>query len=181
MTVSYGLSELPIDINAILVTPDPNPDPANSPVTTGEVAIYTTDVDSGIDFSGAPASSPKQYTVTVYLVTEAGTSKTAGADIFQFTVDITDPCFTATIDTSAVVPLTNVAYTIGATADVQTFTYANVVDGMTAGLCPALVWLITNSDGNAYDTNIFTGDTAAGTLTTYQTDRSYAQTYNIKL
>lgn len=73
MTVSSAISTTPNDPTAIQVTPDANPDPANSPVTTGAVAIYTTDVDSGIDFTTTPESTPKQYTVTVFLVTEAGT------------------------------------------------------------------------------------------------------------
>ena len=52
---------------------------------------------------------------------------------------------------------------------------------MTAGLCPALVWLITNSNDTPVSTNIFTANVPGATLSTYQTDRTYAQTYHIKL
>ena len=42
------------------------------------------------------------------------------------------------------------------------------------GLCPTVyTWTLTNQDGSAIDTNIFTFDGTAQTLSTYTTDFAY--------
>ena len=63
----------------------------------------------------------------------------------QFAVDMTDPCFTATIDlSSSVVPELSASYTIGEVADVLQFDFSNI-DGVTI-VCPALTYTLTNQD-----------------------------------
>lgn len=51
--------------------------PSTSAITvnTGSnlVSIHSTDINDGIDSSGGTTSTPKSYTVTIFLVTEGGT------------------------------------------------------------------------------------------------------------
>lgn len=73
---------------------------------------------------------------------------------------MTDPCFSATIDLSYVVPSLTPSYMIGDAADVQQFVFANADDGVTTS-CPTLIFTLTNQDGSAIDASIFTFDSTS--------------------
>lgn len=146
------------------------------------VSIQTTDVDLGIDFSLSPPAPPQSYTVTVFLVTHTGVQMDAANEVAQFQVEITDPCFSATIDLSTgVVPDLAPVYTIGAAADdVQLFAFASADYGL-ALTCPALQFSLAYADGNALDASIFTFSSAEQKLTTSSSDRGAAGTYTLRL
>ena len=100
----------------------------------------------------------------------------------SFNLSITDPCFSATVDlSSGVIPDLSPSYTVGEAEQTQTFTFANIVDSMTAGLCPAFAYDVVMHDDTAIDTALFTFDATAGTLKVVSTDRTIAATYNMKL
>ena len=82
----------------------------------------------------------------IYMITEGGTNQNNGGEQMQFAVDMTDPCFTATIDlSSSVVPISSASYIIGDAADVLQFDFSNIDDGV-AIACPALTYTLTNQD-----------------------------------
>ena len=90
---------------------------------TSQVAIYTTDNQSGIDMTLGTPAPPMTYVLKIYLVTEAGTSKDSSGEVLEISVIMTDPCFSATISLgpggSGVVPSLSPTYTIGDPQDVQ--------------------------------------------------------------
>ena len=107
MTIGYSVNPTPSDANAILVDPG-----------TSTVSVFSNDPLSGLNTIGASTSTPKAYTVSIFMVTEAGTAIDNGIERIQFTVEMTDPCFTATIDlSSGLVPDLSPSYTLGAVAD----------------------------------------------------------------
>lgn len=104
---------------------------------TSEVTIETSDNLSGIDMNLFTPVPPMVYTVTVYMETDAGTKHDTGGEEMSFTVTMTDPCHSATIDLTGVVANLSPSYTIGEVADVQQFIFANADDGVSTS-CPAI-------------------------------------------
>ena len=83
---------------------------------------------------------------------------------FNFQIDMQDPCAlaTLTIDPTTLTANPSYTYTVGATADVQTFLDSKVSSSETDATCPTnFDFTITNRDTTAFDTSIFTWDSAA--------------------
>ena len=101
------------------------------------------------------------YTVTTTCMTHNGSDSGVS---FDFQIDVQqDPCLlaTLTIDPST---LTSNPYTyvIDDPADVQTFNDSAVSSSETVHPCPTdFEFTIMNRDGSAFDTNLFTWDSAA--------------------
>ena len=94
-------------------------------------------------------------------------------------VTVLDLCLIATIDLSTVVPSTSVLYTIGDSADVQTFNFANVI--VSESSCnKAIIYDVIYTDGSTLS-DPFIFDSAAGTLSTYSNDPGIHKDYTLKL
>ena len=63
---------------------------------------------------------------------------------------------------------------IDATRNVQTFLDSSVTSTETSATCPTeYTFTVTNRDGTAFDTSLFTWDSSAQTFSTYTNDFSY--------
>jgi len=104
-----------------------------------------------------------------------------------FSVVIANPCATATINLSnSVVSNTSPSYTVGASTLELPITVANIVDGMTPGLCPSFTMSVVNADDSnklisvsTATSSVFSNDNSKISCST--SDRLKAGTYNLKL
>ena len=76
---------------------------------------------------------------------------------------------------SKVIPSLTPSYMLGDTADIQTYTYTNIIKTVTPGVtCPDLIFDVTMTDGSAIDATVFKFDAALGRLTTETSDSKKA-------
>jgi len=116
------------------------------------------------------------------------------AGTISFTIEIVDPCASATIDLSVAVGNSVIldaapTYIIGDDQDKQTFDFTKAsVLGVTS-ICPQIEFKIVDADeasepeihSSANTNGIFTFDNANAELKTLTTDLTKAKTYNLKL
>jgi len=128
-----------------------------------------------ITFSSANVALENTYTVTTTCLTPLGTDTNVK---FSFTVQFKDPCklATLTIDPTTLTG-TSYTYVIDATANVQTFLDSKVASSYAGSVCPSnYVFTITKRDGSAFDTTLFTWDSAAQTFTTFTNNFAHYST-----
>lgn len=144
-------------------------------------SIFTIDTVSTntISVSSAAIADAGSYNfkATAYYV-----NYLAVKDEKQFSIEVVDPCKTATIDlNSDVVPNSKPSYTIGAGADVQQFDFSKASVSVTTVACPSLVFQLTKKDGSSLDASLFTFDGANEQLVTSSDDLSKARSYDLRL
>ena len=101
-SLGWSVTPQPADVNAIQVT-----------TSTRKISMSSTSLESGME-TVPTTSVPKSYTVTVYLVTENGTKLDSIGKAMSVLVDLSNPCVSATISLSTVVPTAIPNYKIGA-------------------------------------------------------------------